>query len=47
VAEDKKRKHDDPAEVELAVARTQERQKMKDKLDELGKRLHCTLVFNS
>lgn len=39
VEEDKKRKRDDPAEMDQAVARSQERQKMKDKLDELGTHL--------
>ncbi|KAJ9115465.1 hypothetical protein QFC22_005223 [Naganishia vaughanmartiniae] len=43
---EKKRKRDDQAEAELAVART-ERQKMKDKLDELGTNLwNRTLLIN-
>ncbi|KAJ9094941.1 hypothetical protein QFC21_005733 [Naganishia friedmannii] len=39
VEEETKRKRDDPAEENMAVTRTMERQKMKDKLDELGTNL--------
>ncbi|KAJ9111062.1 hypothetical protein QFC19_001260 [Naganishia cerealis] len=47
IEEGKKRRREDPAEVQSGVARSQERQNMKDKLDELGTHLwNRTLLMN-